>query len=111
MLRLIPAEPARGDSGGLAAITRERGAKMGPSMISERGAMTRDAMKTCRARGHAMTRVDWRHEHHSGKPAGFGGWNGYAKCKLCGARLKLETHPAPNSIAVSGESVAINCRH
>lgn len=72
--------------------------------------LSRSALGTARARGHNMSRVEWRHEQAHGVPDGFGFWRGYAACKDCGMCLQLETRPAPNSIDISGEAVAVNCK-
>jgi len=39
---------------------------------------------------------------------GRGGYS-EATCTACGAWLRIETAPAPNSIDVSGEAVAVSC--
>jgi hypothetical protein len=84
---------------------------MANSMIQERAKLTREAMKTARARRHRMTRVDWVHEQGDGLPRGFGRWCGYAKCECCGAYLTLCTHPSPNETIIRGDAVAVNCRY
>lgn len=81
------------------------------SMRLERIRLSRASLPTCRERRHIMTRVHWVHTQHSDKPKGFGHWVGYAKCTKCGAYLRLNTHPLPNEIDISGESVAVNCRY
>lgn len=83
---------------------------MGPSCQAEKRRLSRSGMRSCRERGHEMGRVGWQHQQHTDKPRGYGHWEGFTVCRLCGADLHLNTHPLPNEIDISGEGVALNCK-
>lgn len=77
-----------------------------------RESLSRRALAICRARGHSMTRVDWRFE--TNRPFEGGGTithaNGFSTCRQCGEYIVLRTHPKPNEVEESGEPMTCDCR-
>lgn len=58
-----------------------------------------EAMESAAFRGHGGMTVR--------ELDGRGGW---AECDECGMGVYVETNPAPNSIDIHGEAVALDCR-
>jgi hypothetical protein len=60
-----------------------------------------EAIEACSYRGHKMSKFHGSkyHPHH------------FAKCTECFMEVMVDTHPEPNEIDVSGEAVALNCKH
>lgn len=62
----------------------------------------REAQSATAARGHKMR---W------GQPLYGPNSAQNAVCSICGRGVTIQTHPAPNSINIGGEAVAVDCRH
>jgi len=60
-----------------------------------------EALQATKQRGHVMG--EWIEGRHS--------WSKYAYCEClkCGKSVQIELTPAPNSIDISGEAVALSC--
>ena len=59
--------------------------------------LVNEADEACTTRGHAMT---WTLRDED---------TAYAECTECGKSVTCRVKPAPNSIAIGGEAVALNC--
>lgn len=70
--------------------------------LSQAQKLAREADKSTQYRGHLMSRWSW-------DPHGSTRVTGCAKCLVCGRRSYVDTKPAPNSIDISGDAVAMNC--
>jgi len=59
-----------------------------------------EARQSCEWRGHSMGRFTrdnyWKEVR-------------YSHCKVCGMQVVVDAHPAPNSITIGGEAVALDC--
>lgn len=66
-------------------------------------ALRRDARRAAAGRGHTLGRFSPL------LPATWGGGYADATCTVCGAWVRIETAPAPNSIDVGGDAVAVGC--
>lgn len=69
--------------------------------------------KEARLKGEAKRGCEWR-GHRMGNFRGGGRRNTWdhcftARCKDCGKHVYVELTPAPNSIDISGEAIALNC--
>ncbi len=63
------------------------------------------ANKSCKRRGHSMRRfIKSRHSTEFPNDS----W-GESECKTCGASIRIETKPAPNSCEIHGTAVSMNC--
>ena len=61
--------------------------------------LKKEAIEACNFRGHDMG--DWEDSITEN-------WS-YSRCRNCSKQVTVETNPAPNSIDISGEAVAIGC--
>ena len=61
--------------------------------------LKKQAVDTCKARGHKMGRFVTLDKRGIAQ----------AVCKFCGMSVMVDTHPAPNSIDIAGNAVALNC--
>lgn len=66
-------------------------------------ALRRDARRAATRRGHTLGRFS-----PLLPSTGLGGYAD-ATCTACGAAVRIETAPAPNSIDVGGDAVAVGC--
>jgi hypothetical protein len=66
-------------------------------------ALRRDARRAAESRGHELGRFS-----PLLPSTGLGGYAD-ATCTACGAAVRIETAPAPNSIDVGGDAVAVSC--
>lgn len=62
--------------------------------------LRRQAQESTAARGHKMR---W------GQAVYGANSTQYAICSVCQRQVTIQTRPAPNSIAIGGEAVAVNC--
>jgi hypothetical protein len=65
--------------------------------------LRREARTAAASRGHRMARFS-----PLLPSTGLGGYSD-AACTACGAAVRIETAPAPNSIDIGGEAVAVSC--
>jgi hypothetical protein len=66
-----------------------------------------EARIACEARGHDMKYFDTLARPNP--LMGIQGTVARTHCRKCGREVQVETHPAPNSIDIGGEALAINC--
>lgn len=57
------------------------------------------AVESCNFQGHKMKPFSRKYRHW---------WS--SECRICGMGVYIDDEPAPNSIDVSGEAVALNCK-
>lgn len=72
--------------------------------------LRKEALQSCNFRGHKMTRFytfNW--QYAGSKVMGIIPHSAYSTCKICGARVDINTTPAPNQIDIGGTAVALNC--
>jgi hypothetical protein len=65
--------------------------------------LKKSALESCIYRGHKMGKFGFNIK------AGGQGIRGSYECQRCGKRAFIDTNPAPNSIEISGEAIALNC--
>lgn len=85
------------ERGILAAM--QRGNALHSGIARQLRATARDA---ARRRGHTLRQFSPL------LPLGRGGYSD-AACSTCGAGVRIETAPAPNSIDIAGAAVAVGC--
>jgi hypothetical protein len=66
--------------------------------------LRKQALAASKAHGHTMRRNGGTYRDYNGGMVAV--WN----CKHCGAWLRVETIPAPNSIDISGSVFSCACR-
>lgn len=64
--------------------------------------LRREALRSCNARGHDMTKFKSQLRASSRKVK-------YASCKRCGKYVQVIEKPLPNEIDIGGTAVALNC--
>lgn len=82
------------------AAAMERGRAL---HLRRAAALRRDARRAAESRGHELGRFS-----PLLPSTGLGGYAD-AACTVCGAAVRIETAPAPNSIDVGGDAVAVGC--
>lgn len=65
--------------------------------------LKKKAQRSTKCRGHKMK---WGEPFGNATTQRFGQ---HGECRKCKALCFLDTHPAPNSIGISGLAVAVNC--
>jgi hypothetical protein len=70
--------------------------------------LRREALGTCKLRGHRMNRLEF-HSERSPKGAESDRVVAYCNCKDCGMQVNIHTHPQPDEVDIGGEAVALNC--
>ena len=69
--------------------------------------LKRKAREACEARGHNMKYFDTLVRPNP--LMGIKGTVARSRCRVCGREVQVETRPAPNSIEIGGEALALNC--
>ena len=70
-------------------------------MIHNTAFLEREALESCRNRGHKMGK--WVAHSHNGRPF-------YRSvCRVCGMYVDVRPEPHPNEINIGGTAVALNC--
>ena len=67
--------------------------------------LKKKAQQATKYRGH---RMQWGDAFGNATTLRFGQ---HGTCRDCGAHVWLNTHPAPNSIGISGLGVAVHCKN
>lgn len=63
--------------------------------------LRQEAVEACKYRGHDMGRF---HQADFFKTT-----LRYARCRVCGKQVIINSHPAPNEIEIGGRAVALTC--